>query len=173
MKLRLKRKNKIIALISVLLFFLPIQVLSAQTEQDAQQAVQLANEKLIEVIDLLEEISTKNIDVSDLVTEADDARQLIWNAQRKITQDNYSGALQNANEAIEQLDELILQIKELMDLKQRNSRLIFSFLGFVLAIFVVFTVFIFFKRILPWYKTKQLEEYGKLEIIYEESIEEG
>jgi len=173
MKLKLKREKKIVVLISVFLLIFPIQVLFAQTEQDAKQAVQVANEKLIEVVELLEESSEKNIDVVDLTFEADSARQLIKDANNKIVQENYSAALQSANEAIEQLDSLIEQIHVIIGSKQRNSRLIFSFLGFGLAILAIFTIFIFFRKIYPWYKTKQLEEYGKLEIIYEKNAEEG
>ncbi|NPD87948.1 MAG: hypothetical protein HGN29_04450 [Asgard group archaeon] len=155
-------------------FFIFFTVITAQSsfaqlEQDAANSIQNAQEKLIEVIILLEESETKKIEIKDLVVRADSARNLIKEASDKYLEGDYDSALQKANSATEQLDQLIEEITETAGSSKQKSRLIFSLLGSISALVSVALVFIFFKKIYPWYKTKQLEEYGKLVIVYEET----
>jgi len=144
----------------------------AQLEQDAANSIQNAQTKLIEVVILLEESSTKKIEITDLVVKADSARNLIKEASDEYLEGDYEVALQKANDATEQLDNLIEEIKEVVDSTKQKSRILFSLLGSVSALLSVALVFVFFKKIYPWYKAKQLEEYSNLVIVYEETFEE-
>jgi hypothetical protein len=140
----------------------------AQTQQEAASSIQNAKEKLIDILILLEESSVKKIGVSDLVLKADLARNLIKEASDKYLEGDYELAQQKANTAIQQLDEIIEEITEALDSKTQRSRILFSSLGVLAALLSIGLVFLFIKKIYPWYKIKQLEEYGKLIIIYDE-----
>lgn len=144
----------------------------AQLEQDAANSIQNAQTKLIEVIILLEEGSKKKIEIADFVVKADSARNLIKEASDKYQEEDYEEALQKASAATEQLDNLIEEITDVVGSTKQRSRILFSLLGSISALLSVALVFVFFKKIYPWYKIKQLEEYSKLVIVYEETIEE-
>jgi hypothetical protein len=144
----------------------------AQLEQDAANSIQNAQEKLIEVILLLEESTTKKIEIKDLVVKADSARSLIKEANDYYSEGDYSLALQKANSATEQLNQLIEEITEIKGSAKQQSRILFSLLGSISALLAIALVFVFFKKIYPWYKTRQLEEYGNLIIVYDETSEE-
>ncbi|MHA1668781.1 MAG: hypothetical protein ACTSUR_08995 [Candidatus Heimdallarchaeaceae archaeon] len=167
----IRKKLKFLAIFSLFymisLSFFQFAVVS-QTENDANLALQTANEKLTEVVTLLEEASEKKIIVIDLTKEADLAREMIFTATENFREENYQLAYEQANEAITKLNQLIVEINERMDSKNRNRVIMFVLLGFFSAIFSIVFLFLFIKKIYPWYKVKQREEYGKLEIIYKD-----
>ena len=144
----------------------------AQQEQDAINSIQNAQEKLIDVIILLEQGSERKVDITDLVIITDFLRDLIKEANDMYLEGKYELAMQKANSATEQLDELIDEITERLGSSKQKTKVIFSLLGSSLALFSIGIVYVFFKKIHPWFKTKQLEEYGKLVILYEETSEE-
>ncbi|MCG3215155.1 MAG: hypothetical protein KAS63_00410 [Candidatus Heimdallarchaeota archaeon] len=164
---------KIILKIAISIFlFLQISTSLAQTENDAMLAIQQAEERLIDVIILLEGISETSIDTRDLVVEADSLRLLIYQANKKLEEGDYEQAYQTANDAKEQLDSLLNLINQRISGNKQRSRVLYSVLGFLAAAFTLAFVILFLRRIYPWFKTKQLEEYGNLEIKYEQESEE-
>jgi hypothetical protein len=144
----------------------------AQTEQEAATSIQDAQEKLIEVISLLEDGIKEDTDIVSFVSKADSARNLIKEAKDNYLEGNYDTALEKANSANNQLEELIEEIKELLGLSKQRTRIIYSLVGTLSAVLAVGFIFLFFRKIYPWYKVKKLEEYDKLVIIYQESSEE-
>ncbi len=162
------RSNKIIG-IAMLFLLLLIQSspTHAQSEGEALSIIQQAEDKLIDVLKLLEDAFEKNIPLIDLVQETDNARIQIKVAKSQFGLGNFSQAYQTANDAIEELDSVLLEMDQRMSQKKQNFRILYSIVGVLAAIFTILFVFVFIKKIQPWFKTKQLEEYGKLEIKYE------
>ncbi len=161
-------------LVFLFIFFTIISTMTscAQLEQEAATSIQNAQEKLIEVISLLEEGVKEDVDIVNLASEADSARNLIKEAKNNYLEGNYDIALQKANSANTQLEELIEEISNLLGLTKQRSRIIYSLVGTLSAILSIGVVFLFFRKIYPWYKVKKLEEYDKLVIIYDETSKE-
>ena len=172
MIVKTRKYLKFFGFIFIFLTVITSQPSFAQLEQDAANSIQNAQSKLIEVVILLEESSKKKIEITDFVVKTDSARNLIKEANDKYLEEDYAEALQKANGATEQLDNLIEEITEAVDSTKQRSRILFSLLGSISALLSVALVFVFFKKIYPWYKIKQLEEYSKLVIVYEETSEE-
>ena len=141
----------------------------AQTQQTALSAIQQAENKLFETVYLLEESSASNIDVRDLVTSTDYARQLIADAKVEYNQTNYIEAYDKSIEAIDELNSVENELESRKQQNQQNNVILFSLVGVFSAVLVVAFIFFFNKRIYPWYIKKRNEEYGKLEIKYEET----
>ncbi|MHA1259116.1 MAG: hypothetical protein ACTSSG_12315, partial [Candidatus Heimdallarchaeaceae archaeon] len=118
----IRKKLKLLAIFS-LFYMISLSsfqlVVVSQTENDANLALQTANEKLTEVVMLLEEASEKKIVVTDLTKEADSARELIFTAAENFREGNYQLAYEQANEAITKLNQLVVEINERMDTKNR------------------------------------------------------
>lgn len=159
----------------VFLLIFPTSIITmkscAQSEEEAAISIQNAQEKLIEAIALLESIK-EDANIVNLVSEADSARNLIKEAENNYSEGNYDIALQKANSANAQLEELIEEISNLQGLTKQKSRIIYSLVGTLSAILSIGFVFLFFRKIYPWYKIKKFEEYDKLVIIYDETSEE-
>ncbi|MHA1952889.1 MAG: hypothetical protein ACXAAM_00300 [Candidatus Heimdallarchaeaceae archaeon] len=172
MIVKIRKYLKFFGFLLIFLTIITLQPSFAQLDQDAANSIQNAQTKLIEVIILLEESSKKKIEITDFVVKADSARNLIKEARDKYLEEDYAEALQKANTATEQLDNLIEEITVVVGSTKQQSRILFSLLGSISALLAVALVFVFFKKIYPWYKIKQLEEYSKLVIVYEETIEE-
>lgn len=163
------------SLFGFLLIFITIitsQTSFSQVEQDAEISIQSAKEKLIEVISLLEKGLKEDSEIVNLVLKADSARNLIKEANDNYLEGDYEIALQKANNANDQLDNLIEEITELLGFTKKKTRLVFSLVGTILGLLSIGLVFLFFKKIYPWYRRKTLEEYEKLVIIYDEISEE-
>ena len=167
MRTFLKSSKCIVPMMVILLFVMKSSTVFAQSESEALSIIQQADDKLIEVFKLLEDVSGTNIVLRDLVQDADNARYQIEEAKTLYSVGNYTQAYQTANDAIEELDGVLLKIDQRMNQRKQNSRILYSVLGVLAAIFTVLFVFVFIRRIQPWFKAKQLEEYGKLEIKYE------
>jgi len=173
MRTYLNSRRFIVIMMLILLFLSQSSPSHAQSESEAQISIQQAEDKLIEVIKLLEVASETNIVLIDLVQETDDARTLIKEAITQLGVGNYTQAYQTANDAKEELDNVSLKIDQRMSQRKQNSRILYSILGVLAAIFTIIFVFVFVRKIHPWFKTKQLEEYGKLEIRYEINGDRG
>ena len=173
MRAYLKSSKFIVIMVFILLFLRQSSLSNAQSENEAQIIIQQAEDKLIEVNKLLEVASKTNIVLTDLVQETDDARTLIKEAITQFGVGNYTQAYQTANDAKEELDNVLLKIDQRMSQRKQNSRILFSLLGIFAAIFTIVFVFVYIRKIHPWFKIKQLEEYGKLEIKYEIDGERG
>ena len=167
MRTILKSSKCIVPMMVILLFVMKSSTVFAQSESEALIIIQQADDKLIEVFKLLEDASGTNIVLRDLVQDTDNARYQIEEAKTLYSVGNYTQAYQTANDAIEELDGVLLKIDQRMNQRKQNSRILYSVLGVLAAIFTVLFVFVFIRRIQPWFKAKQLEEYGKLEIKYE------
>lgn len=167
MRTFLKSSKCIVPMMVILLFVMKSSTVFAQSESEALIIIQQADDKLIEVFKLLEDASGTNIVLRDLVQDTDNARYQIEEAKTLYSIGNYTQAYQTANDAIEELDGVLLKIDQRMNQRKQNSRILYSVLGVLAAIFTVLFVFVFIRRIQPWFKAKQLEEYGKLEIKYE------
>ena len=56
-----------------------------------------------------------------------------------------------------------------MHTQSRNKVIIFSFVGVISAFgAILFSIFLI-RKIYPWFEKKKIEEYGKLEIKYDDS----
>ncbi|MHA1199982.1 MAG: hypothetical protein ACTSQF_11695, partial [Candidatus Heimdallarchaeaceae archaeon] len=144
---------------------------TAQTQQDALLAIQQADDRLFEAVSSLEEASRSNIDIRDLVIITDDARQLIILAKEMYIDANYTTAYNNANDANEELTEVVDEVELRTNSNQQNRTILFSLLGVFSAIFIGLFIFLFIRKGYPWYLEKRNEEYGKLEIQYIEKTE--
>ena len=173
MRAYLKSSKFIAILMFILLFLRQSSTVYAQSESEAQISIQQAEDKLIEVVKSLEAASETNIVLIDLVQETDDARIKIVEAITQFRVGNYTQAFQTANDAKEELDGVSLKIDQRLNQKKQNSRILFSVLGVFAALFTIGFVLIFIRKIHPWFRAKQLDEYGKLEIKYETDEERG
>lgn len=162
-------KARSIGMLTLLFFslFLMNNRSYAQTEQEALTLINNANEKLVEALEFLEEIPITNSETKQLTLEMDSALQLIQEAKLKIIENDYSTAIQKANEAIEKLDSVLEQIEEIIKNNKQKSTILFSLLGVFSALLIVGVFYLFLTKIYPWYKIKKVENYEKLEIIYE------
>jgi hypothetical protein len=138
----------------------------AQTEQEALLLIDNASEKLKEALSLLEEIPITNSDSKLLTSEVDSALQLIQEAKSKTIENEYSTAIQKANEAITKLDTIIEQLEEILKNNKQKNNILFSLLGVFLALFTVIFLYLYLTKIYPWYKMKKVENYERLEIVY-------
>ncbi len=139
----------------------------AQTEQEALTLINNANEKLIEALNLLEEIPVTDSEAKQLTSEIDSALQLIQEAKSKTIENEYSVAMQRASEAIVKLDNVIEQLEEVVKNNKQKNTILFSLLGVFLALLTVIVLYFYLTRIYPWYKMKKVENYERLEIVYE------
>ena len=169
--MRKKVKFFIIAISCFSLLMTTILSVSSQTQQNALLAIQQADERLTETISLLEETSTSNINIRDLVIDTDNARQLILEAKEEYGKANYTIAYEKANDASVQLDVVINELEIRENKKNQSNTILFSLLGVFSAILAILFIIIFIKKIYPWYLEKHNEEYGKLEIQYKKEEE--
>jgi hypothetical protein len=153
-----------------LISFNPQPIIS-QTQQTALSAIQQAENKLVEALNLLEEISDSKVDIRDLVIITDSARYQISLARENYNGANYSVAYDMAIVANEELEEVIDELEVRRSKNQQNTTLLFSLLGVFLAILLGLFVFLIVKYGYPWYLEKRDEEYGKLEIHYIKEME--
>ena len=167
MRTFIKRSKFIIPIILIILLLIRSTPTYSQSESEAQSIIQEADDKLIEIFKLLEDASESNIGITDLIQETDYARDQIKEAKIQFSIGNYNQAYQDANEAIEELDSVLFKINQRMYQRKQNSKILYSVLGVLAALFTIGFVLVFIKKIQPWFKIKQLEEYGKLEIKYE------
>jgi len=160
----------IILTIFTLLFSTTTSVVS-QTQQLAQVEIQEAEDKLGEVIILLEKASRDNIEIRDLIIITDNARSLISLAKEKYNEANFSIAYDYANEANVDLDVVEEEIEMRNGINKQNLTLLISLLSVFSVLLIGLTVFVIIKWGYPWYTRKQRQEYGELEIQYEEENE--
>ena len=166
-KLRIIAKNAIILSIFILLAFL--QTTQVQSQLEAENLIDEAREKLIGVIILLEQAYLQNIEIKASVLMADSVLDIIKEAELAFQDGNYVTANEKANLAIAQLNELTEDINDLISKKRNSGIIINTVIGVCGGAFFVFIGIITKKKIYPWYKEKQLEEYGKLQIIYSDT----
>ena len=140
----------------------------AQSEEEAQQIIQQASDKLKTVLSMLEEIGDIDSDVKVIISQTDNSLQLINEAKQLFRDAQYDISIQKANQALTQLEGIEEEILELNKLVIKESWLIYSIVGVVSAFATFGFIFLFIRKIHPWYKSKQIEEYGNLEIIYDE-----
>lgn len=164
-------KNYAIMCAIFTLLFSTTAFVSSQTQQLAQAEIQEAEDKLFEVITLLEKASIDNIEIRDLVIITDNSRLLISQAKEKYNEANYSTAFDYANEANLDLNDVEEEIETRSGINKQNRTLLISLLSIFSTLLVGLTVFLLVKWGYPWYLKKQREEYGKLEIQYEEKNE--
>ncbi|MCK5141312.1 MAG: hypothetical protein KAQ70_03885 [Candidatus Heimdallarchaeota archaeon] len=139
----------------------------AQSEEEAEQIIQQASDKLKTVLSMLEEIKDINTAVKDIILQTDTSLQLINEAKQLFRDAQYDISIQKANQALTQLEEIEEEIAKISESAIKESWLIYSIVGVVSAFATFGFVFLFIKKIHPWYKSKQIEEYGNLEIIYD------
>ena len=166
-------KNRTVLFMILTLMSSTCICVSSQTQQSAQLEIQEADDRLIEVIRLLEAASAEGIDIRDLVGITDNARSLISQAKEKYSEANYTIAYNYAYEANQNLGGVIEEIEKRNGIEKQNKTILFSLLGVFSAILVGITIFFIIKWGYPWYQHKRREEYGKLEIQYEEENEGG
>lgn len=166
-------KNKLVnhILVSGITFLLFISFSNygafAQSEEEAEQIIQQASDKLKTVLSMLEEIGDINSEVRVIITQTDNSLQLINEAKQLFRDAQYDISIQKANQALTQLEDIEEEIAELNKLATNESWLIYSIVGVASAFATFSFIFLFIKKIHPWYKSKQIEEYGSLEIIYD------
>ena len=139
----------------------------AQSEEEAEQIIQQASDKLKTVLSMLEEIKDINTAVKDIILQTDTSLQLINEAKQLFRDAQYDISIQKANQALTQLEDIEEEIAKINESAIKESWLIYSIVGVVSAFATFGFVFLFIKKIHPWYKSKQIEEYGNLEIIYD------
>ena len=167
-----KSSRNILKTLILIFICIPFSSAFAQTENDAVIAIQQAEEKLIDVIEILENISKRDLYIEDLVLQTDSARQLINAANLMLVEGDYEQAYRTANDAKGKLDILLDNLNQRINETKQKSRILYSVSGFLAAAFTIAFAFLFLKRIYPWFRAKQHEEYGKLEIKYENTNEE-
>ena len=140
---------------------------SAQSEEEAEQIIQQASDKLKTVMSMLEEIGDIDTEVRAIISQTDNSLQLINEAKQLFREAQYDISIQKANQALTQLEDVEEKIVELNKSVIKESWLIYSIVGVVSAFATFGFIFLFIKKIHPWYKSKQIEEYGNLEIIYD------
>ncbi len=139
----------------------------AQSEEEAEQIIQQASDKLKTVLSMLEEIRDINTEVRVIISQTDNSLQLINEAKQLFRDAQYDVSIQKANQALTQLEDIEEEIAKINESTIKESWLIYSIIGVVSAFATFGFVFLFIKKIHPWYKRKQIEEYGNLEIIYD------
>lgn len=139
----------------------------AQSEEEAEQIIQQASDKLKTVLSMLEEIRDINTDMRVIISQTDNSLQLINEAKQLFRDAQYDISIQKANQALTQLEDIEEEIAELIKSAIKESWLIYSIVGVASAFATFGIVILFIKKIHPWYKSKQIEEYGNLEIIYD------
>ncbi len=163
-----KLVNRLLVYICILMlftFFANSDVF-AQSEEEAEQLIQQASEKLKTVLSMLEEMENINSELREIVLQTDDSLQLINEAKQLFKDAQYDLAKQKANQALTQLEDIEAEIAEINILVIKESWLLYSILGVASAFATFGFVFLFVKKLYPWFKNKQIEEYGNLEIIY-------
>lgn len=138
----------------------------AQSEEEAEQIIQQASDKLKTVLSMLEEVVDINSEVRTIISQMDNSLQLINEAKQLFRDSQYDLSIQKANQALTQLESIEEEIAELNKSAIKESWLIYSIIGVAAAFATFGFVFLFIKKIHSWYKRKQIEEYGNLEIIY-------
>jgi ABC-type cobalt transport system substrate-binding protein len=161
--------NRLLVCIIILLLFVSFANSDtfAQSEEEAEQLIQQASEKLKTVLSMLEEIGNINSEVRAIVLQTDNSLQLINEAKQLFRYAQYDLSIQKANQALTQLENIEAEIVEINNLAIKESWLLYSIVGVVSAFATFGFVFLFVKKIYPWFKDKQIEEYGNLEIIYD------
>jgi hypothetical protein len=144
-------------------------VIQGQTEQQASDAILEADNRLIYALELIEDIPNYDENIRGLIQQIDNARQLIKEAKDQFADNNFTVSYQKATEATLELDAIIDEIENKMLVQSRNKVLVFSFVGVFSAIGAILFSILFIRKIYPWYEKKKIEEYGKLEIKYDES----
>ncbi|MCK4895767.1 MAG: hypothetical protein KAS47_03105 [Candidatus Heimdallarchaeota archaeon] len=139
----------------------------AQSEEEAEQIIQQASDKLKTVLSMLEEIVDIDSEVRVIISKTDNSLQLINEAKQLFKDAQYEISIMKANQALTQLEDIEEEIAELNESAIKESWLIYSIVGVASAFATFGFVFLFIKKIHPWYKSKQIEEYGNLEIIYD------
>ncbi|MHA1345106.1 MAG: hypothetical protein ACTSVO_12620 [Candidatus Heimdallarchaeaceae archaeon] len=139
----------------------------AQSEVEAEQLIQQASDKLNAVLSLLEELTDINEEVRIIVSQTDNSLQLINEAKQLFKKAQYILSIQKTNEALAQLEDIEAEIAELNKSIIKESWLLYSVVGVTAAFATFGFIFLFIKKIHPWFRSKQIEEYGHLEIIYD------
>ena len=139
----------------------------AQSEEEAEQIIQQASDKLKTVLSMLEEIRDIDSEMRAIISRTDNSLQLINEAKQLFKDAQFILSMQKANQAFTQLENIEEEILELNKSAIKESWVIYSIVGVVSAFATIGFVFLFIKKIHPWYKSKQIEEYGNLEIIYD------
>ncbi len=140
----------------------------AQSEEEAEQVIQQASDKLKTVLSMLEELVDINSEARVIILQTDNSLQLINEAKQLFRDAQYDRSKQKANQALTQLEDIEAEIVELNKAVIKESWLLYSIIGVASAFATFGFVFLFIKKIHPWYKSKQIEEYSNLEIIYDE-----
>ncbi|MBY8999974.1 MAG: hypothetical protein KGD64_03585 [Candidatus Heimdallarchaeota archaeon] len=170
-------KNRIIIslIISSIILLHPIpntfSTTFAQSAEQAEIVIRQASDKLKTIFNLLEDLKRFDADVRDIVLQTDDSLQLINEAKQLFSNAQYDLSIEKANQALTQLEGVEEEIEEINKTVVRESWLIYSIIGVMGAIASIGFVFLFIKKIYPWYKNKLLEEYGNLEIVYNKEKE--
>ena len=172
--MRNKIVNRLLVCICILMlftFFVNSDAF-AQSEEEAEQLIQQASEKLKTVLSMLEEMENINAELRDIVLQTDVSLQLINEAKQLFKDAQYDLAKQKANQALAQLENIEVEIAEINALVVKESWLLYSILGVASAFATFGFIFLFVKKLYPWFKNKQIEEYGNLEIIYDKELGE-
>ena len=78
----------------------------AQSEEEAEQIIQQASDKLKTVLSMLEEIRDINTDVRVIILQTDISLQLINEAKQLFRDAQYDISIQKANQALTQLEDI-------------------------------------------------------------------
>ncbi len=172
--MRNKLVNRLLACSVIFLFFVSFTNSGAfaQSKEEAEQIIQEASDKLKTVLSMLEELVDINSEVRAIISQVDNSLQLINEAKQLFRDSQYDLSIQKANQALDQLENIEEEIAEFNKSAIKESWLIYSIVGVVAAFATVGFVFLFIKKLHPWYKKKQIEEYGNLEIIYDKEYGE-
>ncbi len=146
-----------------------VWIAQSQTEQQASAAIQEAENKLIYALELLEDFPNYDVDSRNIIMQIDTARQLIKEAKDNFDSSNFTVSYQKATTASLELDTIIEEIQNKTQTQSRNKTIIFSFVGVVSGFAAILFGFFFINKIYPWFEKKKIEEYGKLEIKYDNS----
>ena len=121
----------------------------AQSEEEAEQIIQQASDKLKTVLSMLEEIRDINTDVRVIILQTDISLQLINEAKQLFRDAQYDISIQKANQALTQLEDIEEEIAKINESATKESWLIYSIVGVVSAFATFGFVFLFIKKIHP------------------------
>ncbi len=115
----------------------------AQSDEEAEQIIQQASDKLKTVLSMLEEIRDINTDVRVIILQTDISLQLINEAKQLFRDAQYDISIQKANQALTQLEDIEEEIAKINESATKESWLIYSIVGVVSAFATFGFVFLF------------------------------
>ena len=172
MRIKLKKFYLMGSIFLLFLIFKGNLSANAQSQEEVEQLIQEASDKLTIVLDLLNEIRDNNEEFLELVSRTDDSLQLINDAWQYYYSSLFNLASEKANQAILLLEEIEIDVETLENTSIKQKTLTYSLLGVFSAILCIIIVYLSIKKIHPWYIRKQREGYENLEIIYDKGGED-